>query len=248
MTRLACQAGEVGEVTHRRRVRALLFDLDGTLVDTETHTDQAIEAVVARHGITGFALPPTETRGRTWAHVAEVIRTRTQIELPTSVLTAELLAHWNAVTADAKPIPGAPDALRAAAARKLKLAVVSSSPRAVIERFLEKLGVAHLVDERARIGGDDVRNGKPDPEGFLMAARALEVDPEDALVFEDSRAGLVAARAAGMRSMFVTCCAGDIAENAALATASFTHYGTLPPSFWDQLVSGTEDLTGRSFT
>src|ERR1700686_982140 len=235
-------------MTHCRRVRALLFDLDGTLVDTETHTDQAIDAVVARHGITGFALPPTETRGRTWAHVAEVIRTRTQIDLPTAGLTAELLANWNAATADVKPIPGAPDALRAAAAHKLKLAVVSSSPRAVIERFLEKLGVAHLVDERAGIGGDDVRNGKPDPEGFLKAARALEVDPDEALVFEDSRAGLLAARAAGMRSMFITCCAGDVAENAALATASFTHYGTLPSTFWDQLVCGTEGLTGRSFT
>lgn len=235
-------------MTHCRRVRALLFDLDGTLVDTETHTDQAIEAVVARHGVRGFALPATETRGRTWAHVAEVIRARTQIEVPTAVLTAQLLAHWNAVTADAKPIPGAADALRAAAARKLKLAVVSSSPRAVIERFLEKLGAAHLVEQRARIGGDDVRNGKPDPEGFLMAARALEVDPDEALVFEDSRAGLVAARAAGMRSMFITCCATDITENAALATASFTHYGTLPPTFWDQLLSGSLDLTGRSFT
>ena len=51
-----------------------------------------------------------------------------------------------------------------------------------------------------------------------------------------------------MRSMFVTCCADDIAGNAALATASFTHYGTLPPSFWDQLVSGTLELDGVSFT
>jgi HAD superfamily hydrolase (TIGR01509 family) len=235
-------------VTHCRRVRALLFDLDGTLVDTETHTDEAIDAVVARHGITGFALPHTETRGRTWVHVAEAIRTRAQIDLPTAALAAELLAHWNAATAEVKSIPGAPEALRAAADRKLKLAVVSSSPRAVIERFLEKLGIAHLVDKRARIGGDDVRNGKPDPEGFLMAARALEVEPEEALVFEDSRAGLVAAQAAGMRSMFVTCCAADIAENAALATASFTDYRSLPRSFWDQLMSGTQDLTGRSFT
>jgi sugar-phosphatase len=226
----------------------LLFDLDGTLVDTESDTDQAIEAVVARHGVAAFVLPHFETRGRTWGHVAEVIRARTQLEVPTAVLAAELLAHWNAVTADAKPVPGAPAALRAAAARKLKLAVVSSSPRAVIERFLERLGVAQLIDECARIGGDDVRNGKPDAEGFLMAARVLEVDPDEALVFEDSRAGLLAARAAGMRSMFITFCAGDIPENAALATASFTHYGTLPPSFWDQLVSGTTDFAGRCFT
>jgi sugar-phosphatase len=231
-----------------RRVRALLFDLDGTLVDTESDTDQAIEAVIARHGVPGFALPHAETRGRTWVHVAGVIRARTKLEVPTAVLAAELLAHWNAVTADAQPVPGAPEALRAAAARKLKLAVVSSSPRAVIERFLDRLGVAHLVKQSARIGGDDVRNGKPDPEGFLMAARALQVDPDDALVFEDSRAGLLAARAAGMRSMFITCCAGDIAENAALATASFTHYDTLPPAFWDQLVSGTAEFTGKSFT
>jgi len=244
---MRARAGEAGDVTHVRRVRAVLFDLDGTLVDTETHTDQAIELVVARHGIAGFGLPPTETRGRTWAHVAELIRARTRIGHPADVLAGELLAQWSAATADVRPVPGAAEALRAAAARDLKLAVVSSSPRAVIERFLGELGVADLVGEHARIGADDVRKGKPDPEGFLMAARALAVDPDDALVFEDSRAGLLAARAAGMRSMFVTCCAADIAGDAALATACCTDYRALPPSFWDQLASGTDDLTGRSF-
>jgi mannitol-1-/sugar-/sorbitol-6-phosphatase len=231
-----------------QRVRALLFDLDGTLVDAETQTDQAIEAVVAAHGVAGFALPATETRGRTWAHVAEVIRARTGIDVPAAGLAAELLAYWNAATADAQPLPGAADALRAAAERKLELAIVSSSPRAVIDRFLDKLGTADLVKPRARIGGDDVRNGKPDPEGFLRAARALEVDPAEALVFEDSRAGLLAARAAGMRSMFVTCRADDVARNAGLATASCSDYRSLPPSFWDGLVAGSLDLHGRSFT
>jgi mannitol-1-/sugar-/sorbitol-6-phosphatase len=237
-----------GTVASTRRVRALLFDLDGTLVDAETQTDEAIEAVVARHGVEGFALPATDTRGRTWAHVAEVIRARTKISLPADVLAAELLAHWNVATAAAKPLPGAADALRAAAAHGLKLAIVSSSPRTVIDRFLDKLAAANLVDPRARIGGGDVRSGKPDPEGFLTAARILEVDPEDALVFEDSWAGLLAARAAGMRSMFVTCCADSIAENAKLATASFTDYRSLPTSFWARLVAGTLDLDGKSFT
>jgi len=235
-------------VANSGRVRALLFDLDGTLVDAETQTDEAVGVIVARHRIEGFTLPATETHGRTWTHVADVIRARTGIGVPADVLAAELLAYWNAATTEAKPLPGAAEALRAAAARQLKLAVVSSSPRAVIDRFLARLGAEDLVDRRARIGGDDVRNGKPDPEGFLLAARALDVDPGEALVFEDSRAGLLAARAARMRSMFVTCCADDIVGNAALATASFTHYGTLPPSFWDQLVSGTLELDGRSFT
>jgi HAD superfamily hydrolase (TIGR01509 family) len=233
-------------VTDRRCVRALLFDLDGTLVDTESHTDQAIEAVVARHGVAGFALPPVETRGRTWPDVAAVIRTRARIDVPVPQLVAELLDYWNEATAHATPIPGAPAALRAAAASGLRLGVVSSSPRAVITRLIDSLGVAPLVGPHARVGGDDVRNGKPDPEGFLLAARALGVEPGEALVFEDSRAGLLAARAAGMRSMFVTCCAGDIAANAALATACCTHYRALPPAFWEQLAAG-EDLAGRSF-
>lgn len=235
-------------MTQLRRVRALLFDLDGTLVDAESQTDQAVEAIAARHGIAGFRLPASETHGRTWAHTANEIRRRAGIATPADELAAELLAYWNEATADVKPLPGAADALRAAAAHNLKLAVVSSSPHAVIDRFLEKLGATNLVDSRARIGGDEVRNGKPDPEGFLSAARVLDVDPAEALVFEDSWAGLLAAQAAGMRSMFVTCCAQNIAENAKLATAFFTDYRCLPASFWDQLVSGTLDLDGRSFT
>jgi sugar-phosphatase len=242
------QADEGEGMTDHARVRALLFDLDGTLVDTETHTDEVIAAVVARHGVADFALPATETRGRTWTHVAEVIRERARIDVPAGELSAALLADWNAATAAVRPIPGAVDALRAASRQGLKLAVVSSSPRDVIARFLDQLGVAPLVDRRARVGGDDVRRGKPDPEGFLMAADTLEVDPGEALVFEDSNAGLLAARAAGMRSMFVTCAAIDIAANAALATASFTDYRALPPSLWEHLLAGTADLAGRSFT
>jgi mannitol-1-/sugar-/sorbitol-6-phosphatase len=235
-------------VSQFRRVQALLFDLDGTLIDSEPQTDQAISAVVARHGVPKFRLPLRETRGRTWMHVAELIRALTPIELSAAELSAELLAEWNLATRSVQPIPGAPEALRAAAAEQLKLAVVSSSPRTVIDRFLKLLGADELVNPRARIGGDEVSHGKPDPEGYLRAAQELGIEPDAALVFEDSRAGLLAAQAAGMRSMFVTCCAGDIAENTPLASASLRDYRELPPSFWAQLASEHGDLSLRRST
>ncbi|MGH8249427.1 MAG: HAD family hydrolase [Steroidobacteraceae bacterium] len=245
--RAAASSGDAVHETGIRPVRAALFDLDGTLVDSEPQTDEAIRAVVARHGIPDFALPHAETRGRTWAHVADVIRARTKIGREAPAIAAELLAYWTDATADVTPVPGAPDAVRAAA-RRMKVGVVSSSPRAVIDAFLDKLGVSDCVDRGARIGGGDVGNGKPDPEGFLLAARAFDIDTGEAVVFEDSRAGLLAARAAGMRSMFVTCCASDIPANIPLATASCTHYRTLPPGFWDGLADGSLDLAGKSYS
>jgi len=231
-----------------RPVRAVFFDLDGTLIDSEVHTDRAISAVTAQYGVADFALPHSETRGRTWTCIADSIRARTRIDRATDLLADELLAHWSELVTDVKPIPGAPEAVRIAAACNLKLGVVSSSPRFVIDSFLDKLGVGDCIDPRARIGGDAVSSGKPDPEGLLLAARAFDIDPADAVVFEDSQAGLLAARAAGMRSVFVTCCASDIPANTALATASCTDYRALPPRFWEQLAEGSCDLANRSFT
>ena len=231
-----------------RPVRALLFDLDGTLINTEVHTDAAVSVVMARYGIANFSLPHTETHGRTWRHVAETIRGRTGIDIPATQLATTLLEYWNDAVQDAQPVPGAAQAIRAAVSAGLKVAVVSSSPRAVIDHFLSKLAVGDCVDEHARIGAESVRLGKPDPECFLLAIRALAVAPAEALVFEDSQAGLLAARAAGIRSMFITCCAVDIPENSARATAIFTHYETLPPRFWEELAAGTIALAHRSFT
>jgi len=233
-------------VTAPRPVRAVLFDLDGTLVDSEGHTDEAILKVLSGYGTEGFSLPHTETHGRTWAHVAGVIRERTGIDVDTAVLADELLACWTALATDVTPIPGAQEAVRAAA-RRLKLGVVSGSPRSVIDSFLTRLAVADCVEPRARIGGDAVSRSKPDPEGYLLGAHALGVENAESIVFEDSLAGLMAARAAGMQSVFVTYRAADIPAGAALATASCTHYRALPRDFWDMLADGRLDLTGRSF-
>ena len=227
-------------------VRAALFDLDGTLVDSEIHTDTAIRVVGERHGVASFALPHTETRGRTWEYIAGIMRANARLDVDAAALAHELLVHWTGIAADVTPVPGAPEAVREAATR-LDLAVVSSSPRAVIDSFLGKLGIADFVMPRARIGGDDVRASKPDPDGFLKGAGALGVAPVDCLVFEDSRAGLEAARAAGMRSMFIMCCAADIPGNTALATAACADYRSLPPHFWHDVADGRLDITGRVY-
>jgi [1-hydroxy-2-(trimethylamino)ethyl]phosphonate dioxygenase len=239
----------IERLAHRTRpVRAVLFDLDGTLINTEVHTDATVTAVAARHGVSGYSLPHFETHGRTWMHVAQTMLAQTDIRIPAAALAAELLAHWSEAVKSVQPIPGAQQAMQAAAGAGLGLAVVSSSPRSVIDYFVAQLGVAEYVGTQARIGGDAVRIGKPDPEAFVRAAHALGVAPAEALVFEDSRAGLQAARAAGMRSMFITCCAAEIPENTALATATCTDYRSLPPRFWERIAAGTIDLQHKAYT
>jgi sugar-phosphatase len=220
--------------------------MDGTLIDSEVHTDTAVRVIAERHGVAGLALPPAETRGRTWAHIAGVMRARGGIAADPASLASELLAFWIGISADVTPVPGVPAAVREAAAH-LRLAVVSSSPRAVIDGFLDRLGVADCVGANARIGGDAVRASKPDPDGFLQGAAALGVSPADCLVFEDSRAGLEAARAAGMRAMFVTCCAADVPDNRRLATASCTDYTRLPAGFWQDVAAGRLDFAGKAY-
>ena len=248
MTRLQSIPGSPTTDARTHVVSALLFDLDGTLIDTEIHTDSAIRVVAERYGVAGFTLPPAETRGRTWTHIADKLRALTSIGAPSTELAAAMLEYWNGAVTDVNPVPGSPQAIRAAGAAGLKLAVVSSSPRSVIDYFLDTLGVGDCVDLKARIGADSVTRGKPDPEGFLRAARVLDTSPAECLVYEDSRAGLLAARGAGMRSMLITCCASDVAENAKLATACCTDYRVFPPAFWGELRAGSINLAGRRYS
>lgn len=235
-------ASDAPHVRTDRAVRAVLFDLDGTLINTEVHTDATVTAVAAQYGVERYSLPHTETHGRTWLHVAEMLRAQAGVKASAAEIAAAFLEYWNRAVTDVQPIPGAPEAVRDAARCGLRLAVVSSSPRSVVDNFMQQLGIGDCVAPQARIGGDDVRSGKPAPEAFLKAAQVLGVEPAEALVFEDSTAGLQAARNAGMRCMFITCCAAEIVENRPMASASCRDYRSLPPRFWQQLATGDTQL------
>jgi HAD superfamily hydrolase (TIGR01509 family) len=217
-------------------LRAALFDLDGTLVDSELQTDLAILTVMDRHGHPEAQLPPAETRGRTWADIVQALMQRYGLTADPAGVERELLESSRAAIDQVSAVPGAAEALREAADH-MYLAVVSSSPRDVIDRFLERLEVATLIPEDARIGADDIRNPKPDPEGFLLAARRFGVKPDQCIVFEDSQAGLRAARTAGMKSMVVLQCCAEPEVCRELATCACTNFRALPRGFWAALTS-----------
>lgn len=212
-------------------IAAILFDLDGTLIDSEGRTDAAIALVLSRHHVDG-ALPPAETRGRTWDAIVGALRTRYRIDVDAATLEGELMQAWGAFASGMLPIPGAPAGVRAAAAL-FPVAVVSSSPRVVVEELLEHMGVRAAVS--VVVGAGETPRPKPDPACFHLAAARLGVDSGACLVFEDSSAGLLAAQAAGMPSVVVECRCAELLRCRVLATSRCTDFRALPEGFWRAL-------------
>jgi HAD superfamily hydrolase (TIGR01509 family) len=205
--------------------------MDGTLVDSEGQTDAAIATVMAAHGVPGVVLAPNDTRGRTWGHVVTTLaRMHPRAVVDAAALEAELIASWADQIAAVVEIPGAADAVRRAAAFA-HVAVVSSSPRALVDRITRKLGVRELLG--TIVGAEDVSAPKPAPDCWLRAAGELGVAPARCLVVEDSRAGLEAARAAGMRAYCVLHVCAEVPACTALASAgTFADYHQLGPRFF----------------
>ena len=217
--------------------RAFLFDLDGTLVDSEGQTAAAIALVMARHGVVDARLPHDETRGRTWTDVVAALAARYPrafAPVARAAIERELVDAWAGLVQDVTPIPGAVAALSLARAHG-RVAVVSSSPRALVERLLTQIGARASVE--VVVAAEDVTAPKPAPDGFLRAARALDVPPPQCVVFEDSRAGLTAARGAGMRAILVLHRCGEPEACRPLATSTIEHFAALPVSFWAELAA-----------
>ena len=178
----------------RFEVDALLFDMDGTLVDSTASVLRSWQTVAAE-----FAIPE--------ALYAVVPRHgRPSVEILADLLPRELIAPAAARldeleqtdTADVTLLPGAAALL--AAAPPGRWAVVTSAGRPLAGVRLAAAG----IDAPRVVTIDDVSRGKPDPEPFLLGAKLLGVPPENCLVFEDAPAGLAAARAAGAGTIAVT--------------------------------------------
>lgn len=208
--------------------------MDGTLVDSERETDAVITEVMARYGLEDVRLPPEQTRGRSWRDIVAFLVSAYGLGAAPSTVERELVDRWCELVEGVSPLPGAKEALREAA-RHLRVAVVSSSPRSVVETIVARLGASESVT--VLVGADDVARHKPDPEPWLHAASELGVEPAACMVVEDASAGLRAARAAGMTSVAVLIASAEPALCRALADASFEHYEALPARFWERLAT-----------
>jgi HAD superfamily hydrolase (TIGR01509 family) len=175
--------------------RALVFDMDGLLVDSEPLWHEVESDVARAHGGRWTRALSAECIGTGLAHAVELMRERLALELPVDEGVAELVARFVERVAELRLQPGSAE-LVAAAAGRAPLALASSSRRLLIDAVLDRFELTERFD--VVVSGEDVAHAKPAPDIFLRAAALLAVPAPACLVLEDSLAGVMAARAAGM--------------------------------------------------
>jgi len=174
------------------RPAALLFDFNGTLSD-----DEHIQCEIYREIFAEAGKPLSETEY--FAQLAglsdpEIVRAWLGEERPE--LVAERVSRFQARAADGSTVGRAARQAVRYAAKRAQLAVVSGAARVEIETVLAAAGLAPLVS--LVVAAEDVAVGKPDPAGYIRALELLERRPDEALAFEDSEAGVAAAKAADL--------------------------------------------------
>ncbi|MFF7366412.1 HAD family hydrolase [Streptomyces tricolor] len=178
---------------------SVIFDLDGTLVDSEPNYYEASRQVLAEHGVPGFSWADHESYvGISTRESVTIWRERYGLRAS----AAELLAATNRRYLDlartrTRAYPEMRRFVELLAAERVPMAVASGSSPEAIEAILAGTGLAaHLSTV---VSADEVPHGKPAPDVFLEAARRLGADPADCVVLEDAAPGAAAAHAAGMR-------------------------------------------------
>ena len=181
------------------QIDAVIFDMDGTLIDSLYVWGDIDIEFLGNHGI---GTPPEDygpnIAGMSFIQVAEY--TKKRFELEESI--EEIMDIWNRM-AEAKYAneveykPGAEDFIKQCLSRGMKLGIATSNSRYLVEKLLSRLNLDKYMD--VVVTGDEVTNGKPAPDIYLHVAECLGVVPDRCLVFEDVPAGILAGKRAGMK-------------------------------------------------
>ena len=185
----------------RDRPGAIVFDLDGVLVDSEGIGFETLRALLHEYGVSYRSEDNAPFVGINDRDHFAALKARHALPASVDELLAEQTARLLARVPGTPPMPGVPSVLERLTAGAYRLAVASSSLPAIIEGRLQAVGARHLFE--VVVSGFEVPRGKPAPDVFLEAARRLGVAPDACLVIEDSAHGLCGAKAAGMRCAVV---------------------------------------------
>ena len=178
-------------------IEAVVFDLDGVLLDTEELWNEARRQIVEDQGGRWREDAQRAMMGMSSQEWSRYMHEELGVPDPPERISAEVVRRLEDLYRERLPlIPGALEAVRRLAAR-WPLAIASSSNRPLIDLFLELTGTAGLF--RATVSSEEVDRGKPAPDVYLEAARRLGVDPRRCAAVEDSENGIRSAAAAGMK-------------------------------------------------
>ena len=183
---------------------AVIFDMDGVLVDSEPIHTEAIRDLLADHGVTYAPGHEANFYGCTDREVFRAIRAHYHMAADEADLASDWIARVvSLLSRPLEPMDGVPGVLHTLRNSGLRLALASSSAPRVISATLSGLGLTDVFE--FAVSGHEVSRGKPAPDIFLEAARRLGLPPGACLVVEDSYNGLCAAVAAGIRCAAVPC-------------------------------------------
>jgi len=181
-------------------IKAVIFDLDGVLVDSEELSRQSNKETLKQHGIELTQEEKIKAIGRTDLDIFRDMIEARGLGLSPEELTKEKdRIYLDIIKGKLKPIPGARGILETLKERGIPFAIASSGTYVKVRANLSETGLIGLIS--TIISADDIEKGKPDPEIFLKAAEKIGIPPEECLVIEDAQAGVIAAKAAGMKCL-----------------------------------------------
>ena len=177
---------------------AILFDLDGTLVDSERENVESVVLAARRWGAELTAAERDFVIGHSWNEIHALVTRNHALDVTMPALIAAAVDEKNALLASGgyRALPGAVAAVRRMG-RRSKLAVVSGASHGEVDDALASLGVADAFV--FVMGAEDYPRGKPAPDSYALAMARLGAAPARSVAIEDATPGILAARAAGAR-------------------------------------------------
>lgn len=183
--------------------KAVIFDMDGVLVDTEPLSDQSIIESCNEMGITFTKKDIEYSRGRSSKDIWAYMKKRHSLSISVEeLIESNRKKYWTKLQ-NLKLLPGALNLLRALKEQNITMGLASSASPPTIEVTLNAIGVRHFFTQI--LSGHQVMQSKPAPDIYREIAKRLKANPEECVAIEDSPNGVIAAKAAGMKCIAVPC-------------------------------------------